>query len=164
VSFWYTLSDGESYQWALFLIKHKEFSAANDYLVMLEQLSDYKDSSPYLSMLAFCESELGNEEDALKHIEQALILDENNPKLYNILGAIYDKNGQISKAIASLQKACKLAPNSVIYYAHLGYISRKNGKIREALNAYQKLTEWGEHFTQHYVVKWFGTGYRDAGG
>lgn len=77
-------------------------------------------------------------EEALKLIEQAVAIDENNPSYLDSLGWAYYKLGRYDEAEKYLKKAAKLDPTSATIQEHLGDVYAKQKKLELAKASWKK--------------------------
>lgn len=61
-----------------------------------------------------------SEDAAEEQLEKALVVDTNNPAIYNNLANIYGHHGPVKKAFEYYAKALQLKPDEPVYYHNLG--------------------------------------------
>lgn len=74
--------------------------------------------------------------DQLARIYEALRLDPNNGQLYNNLGCIYYRQGQIGEAISTFEKAIRLDPANFEAHYNLGNCYVKQDMLEQAISHY----------------------------
>ena len=75
--------------------------------------------------------DIKDEDTAREQLEKALVLDTNNPALYNNLANIYGHLGPVKKAFDYYERALKLNPLEPVYYHNFGstvYLFRTDAK------------------------------------
>lgn len=80
----------------------------------------------------------GKYNDALIAYEKALMLDEENPDIYNGLGVIYSLQGEYVMAISLINEAIKLAPMASYLHNNLGYVYLLQQQFVEAAGAFER--------------------------
>ena len=91
-----------------------------------------------LNKLGFVEGKLGNLDEAIKHYEQSLRLDENDDLTHNALASMYKAQGEFDTAQKHYKKALELDDAyAVTYYNY--------GNLLVAMNETQKAKEMYEH-------------------
>ncbi len=94
-----------------------------------------------LFYIAYCYKERNSYSDALRFLDKAAKLDENNYDLYNLKGFCHFKLKEYDQAIEALTKAISLRPNSGLDYASIGSCLREKGDVSGAIRMYQKALE-----------------------
>ncbi|MBR5672543.1 MAG: tetratricopeptide repeat protein [Spirochaetales bacterium] len=97
------------------------------------------DNSNYLAFynLGLLASDLERLEDALKWLEKALSLKEDDADILTVLGTVHLKAGRDSEAEILFQKALKMSENEVIYN-NLGTIFFRRKDYRKAKEFFRK--------------------------
>jgi TolB-like protein/Flp pilus assembly protein TadD/DNA-binding winged helix-turn-helix (wHTH) protein len=80
-------------------------------------------------------------EQAETACHRTLTLDDSSPGIFEALGELYMKSGQLDKAERSFWSALVLAPNSVDALLGLGKSLMRLGKLKEAEGYYKKAVE-----------------------
>lgn len=107
--------------------------AIGNFAVAMDRVNDYRDpvhlyasslaarpNSPRLEVdLALGLEALGQDDKAIRHLELALSIDPLVPSIYNNLGAIYFKKGDIRKAISYFTRAVVIGPGSFRFNKNL---------------------------------------------
>lgn len=92
-----------------------------------------------LNNLGYFLAERGEKlDEALKLIEQALVIDPNNPSYLDSLGWTYFKLEKLPEAEKYLKNALRFDNSSATIHEHLGDVYQKQGKPELAKNAWQK--------------------------
>ncbi|MBI3595338.1 MAG: tetratricopeptide repeat protein [Nitrospirae bacterium] len=81
------------------------------------------------AMKSFRESRL---EDAIAHLEKALVQEPGFIDGLEALGQFYFKNNRLDDAIRVTQKFCELSPDAVMAHTNLSRLYQKKGLIKEA--------------------------------
>ena len=79
----------------------------------------------------------GDYDNAIKHLEQAIIDDINDPEIYYQLAVIYAGKREYEKALNFSDRAVALDPTYGGYHVNRGAILGSLGRIKEALQQYQ---------------------------
>jgi tetratricopeptide (TPR) repeat protein len=99
--------------------------------------------------LAVAYVEEGQYGKAVEEFKVALVLTEAAERggIYHDLGLVYDRIGDLGRAIASLQKAASIAPDTARFHLHLGQAYAKVGRDSLAVIALERALEvqpgWG---------------------
>ena len=75
---------------------------------------------------------------ALRHYDQALELDRNQPEVHNNRGLCLHKMGKVTEAVASLRHALALAPGRAEYHLNLGKVLAASLNWRESLDEFER--------------------------
>ena len=130
------------------------------FLKRFEEISpDKEDVYIYLADLAY--TDIKDNIKAIEYYEKALVKNENNFSLYNMLGHLYSTCHQDKykdKQIYYLTKAFELAPNNRIVVKNLAYVLGKFDEVQKADEMYAKLmylnpTHSDLHSYGAYLVK-----------
>lgn len=84
--------------------------------------------------------DLHDEEGAQTQLEKALVLETNNPAIYNNLANLYGHGGSVKKAFEFYAKAIELNPREPVYYHNFGttvYLFRTDAKEFYGFNEQQ---------------------------
>lgn len=84
--------------------------------------------------------DIGEEEEAVKHMEKAREIEPQNPAAWNNLANHYGHYGDVKKSFAYYAKAIELDPNESIYHQNLGttvYLFRKDAMEYYGINEQQ---------------------------
>lgn len=84
---------------------------------------------------------IGDNEKALKAVEDAIAINPDDPSLLLTKGNIYYKMGDTAKFKEIMKEIITKNPNDVDSYYNIGVISAENGDIEEAREAYIKVLE-----------------------
>ncbi len=84
---------------------------------------------------------IGDNEKALKAVDEAIAINPDDPSLLLTKGNIYYKMGDTAKFKEIMQEIITKNPNDVDSYYNIGVISAENGDIEEARAAYTKVLE-----------------------
>lgn len=84
---------------------------------------------------------VGDNEKALKAVEDAIALSPDDPALLLTKGNIYYKMGDTAKFKEMMKEIITKNPNDVDSYYNIGVISAENGDVEEARSAYKKVLE-----------------------
>lgn len=79
-----------------------------------------------------------NLDEALKMVQQAVLLDPQNGAYLDSLGWARVKLGQYALAEESLQKASERIPNDPTVHDHLGELYAKTGRLRQAITQWER--------------------------
>ena len=84
---------------------------------------------------------IGDNEKALKAVEDAIAINPDDPSLLLTKGNIYYKMGDTAKFKEIMKEIITKNPNDVDSYYNIGVISAENGDVEEARAAYKKVLE-----------------------
>ncbi|MBC8754693.1 tetratricopeptide repeat protein [Kordia sp. YSTF-M3] len=84
---------------------------------------------------------IGDNEKALKAVEDAIAINPDDPGLLLTKGNIYYKMGDTAKFKEIMKEIIAKNPNDVDSYYNIGVISAENGDVEEARAAYAKVLE-----------------------
>ncbi|WP_420574223.1 tetratricopeptide repeat protein [Kordia sp.] len=84
---------------------------------------------------------IGDNEKALKAVEEAIAVNPNDSSLLLTKGNIYYKMGDTAKFKEIMKEIITKNPNDVDSYYNIGVISAENGDVEEARSAYRKVLE-----------------------
>ena len=90
-----------------------------------------------LNKLAFVEGKLGNLDEAIKHYEQSLRLDENDDLTHNALASMYKGQGELDKAQEHYKKALELDDTYAVTYYNYGNLLVVMNEISKAKEMYE---------------------------
>ena len=90
-------------------------------------------------LLGVVELQRGNATAAVRNLEQACQIDENNPKYLNNLGSAYGISGRMDDAETTLRKAFELDPSNLDSLYNLGTSHQQNGNEHAAANIYAEI-------------------------
>ncbi len=82
--------------------------------------------------LGSCHKDLGNYPQAVKALEQALVLDPRLKEAHHLLGFCFFKMGEYQEAVHCFEQVIELDPGSAIDYANLGINLQRLGLAKEA--------------------------------
>jgi type IV pilus assembly protein PilF len=82
--------------------------------------------------------ERGQMDVALEELNEALKLDQGNPRIYNIFGLVYAMLGDNPKAEQNFQRALQLAPQDSEIRHNWGWFLCSNGKAREGIAEFEQ--------------------------
>lgn len=83
-----------------------------------------------------------NYPQSLEAINQAILLEENNPGYYFFRGMLYEKLGNLELMEINMLKSINLNPTNPVAYNYLGYVyADKNIKLEEAYELIKKAIE-----------------------
>ena len=71
-------------------------------------------------------------------LQRAVDRDPGNPRLYELLGDVYDKQGEPTQALAQYAAAIKLNPTNAYYWDLEGGIYQKLGRLPEAETCFRQ--------------------------
>ena len=74
----------------------------------------------------------GNRAEAMRTLQQAVLLEPDNAEAYNWIGRVYEANVEMDSAIVSYNKAISLKTNNWIFYTNLGVLYQSLGLLDEA--------------------------------
>ena len=80
---------------------------------------------------------INKHKQALKVLEDALLIDTTHAKAYNAMGISYDKLGDHPRAVEAYQRALKINPENASVLNNLGYSYLLLGKTEEAIGAFR---------------------------
>lgn len=80
----------------------------------------------------------GKLEQAAQRLQRAVDHDPANPRLYELLGDVYDKQGDPLHALANYDQATRLSPQNSYYWDLQGGMYTKLGKLAEAEMCYKR--------------------------
>ncbi len=89
-----------------------------------------------LNKLGFVEGKLGNLDEAIKHYEQSLHLDENDDLTHNALASMYKAQGEFDKAQEHYKKALELDDAYAVTYYNYGNLLVAMNQIPKAKEMY----------------------------
>ncbi len=81
--------------------------------------------------------------EAVEQLRQAIIIADDNPTAFQLLGSLYVKSGQFEQALAVLQRAEQLAPEAVPTLSTLGRIYFDLDQHERALGYFDKVLASG---------------------
>ncbi len=90
-----------------------------------------------------CHLQDGNLKKAYANFIKALMLDANNPSIYNNLGIVHERNGNMAEASKMHEISSKLNPASPTAFFNLGNALAKAGEFGRAKEAYEKSISLG---------------------
>jgi tetratricopeptide (TPR) repeat protein len=80
----------------------------------------------------------GKLDQAAVRLQRAVDRDPGNPRLYELLGDVYDKQGEPTQALAQYAAAIKLNPTNAYYWDLEGGIYQKLGRMPEAETCFRQ--------------------------
>jgi tetratricopeptide (TPR) repeat protein len=92
-----------------------------------------------LNLLGGVTCQMGNPEQAIELIRQAIVLNSHQPEFYVNLGIAYQALGHWKQAISSYQNALELQPDWIDGYQKMGDLLLEKGRFDDANIYYQKL-------------------------
>jgi tetratricopeptide (TPR) repeat protein len=99
---------------------------------------------PYLAAarvsLGLALGSAGRHEEALRHIERALILEPSNGDAYYAAGRTYESQGKLKEAEAAFKKAAEVRPHRM-YFDELGSLYFRMGRREEAIAVFRRSIE-----------------------
>ncbi len=102
------------------------------------------DLDPYLAAarvgMGLALGSAGHQEEALRHIEQALVLEPQNGDALYAAGRIYQAQGEQKKAEAAYRKAVAIQPHRM-YLDELGSLYLQMGRTEEAIRIFRRSIE-----------------------
>ena len=111
--------------------------------------------------LASFEMMLRNNTQAVRHYEDALLIDPDNAAFYHLLGLAFVRTGNGENALQSLQKAMELDTNTARYAYVFGVALNSLGRTEVALT---ELAKSRQQFPDDFDIGWaLATMLRDAG-
>lgn len=111
-----------------------------------------RQSGAALLGLGGCYLQQGDLKKAYAQFIKAAMVDANNPPIYNNMGIVHERRGNIFDAIKMYELAARLSPRNPIYPANLGNALVKNRSWEAALKAYEVALELG-HSRQDELKK-----------
>jgi adenylate cyclase len=94
--------------------------------------------------------------------QHALKLDDSNPGVYSLLGAVHRSQRRFDDAITAGRKAVALAPSVADYYANLAVTTYYAGEFAETVELTRKAMRLHPHFPNWYLYR-IGVAYRMLG-
>lgn len=79
----------------------------------------------------------GKQNEALQHLQAALIINPSNVDVLNNIGTIYAEQGNLDFAMQNLNYALKLKPNHATTHNNIGNIYLRQGRHDEAIQEYK---------------------------
>ena len=132
-NFWYYIQLATLYQ-----IVEKKDSA----IIVLERISDlWPENNTIKFDLAFNYAARGNNEKAIRILDEIEIENGISEKVCLLKKQIYVNNGEIIKAIDEISKLIKLAPDEIKYLGILAELYGANNQDAEAMRCYNKIFE-----------------------
>lgn len=130
-------SDGEAYYYLFHsFYGRKDLAKAKE--ALLAGIAKYPNNTNIIESLLNLYGESGdNPDEIIPYVEAALKEDPNNPELYSGMGLVFNRLGDMDKAVESFRKAVELAPDSYNYNFNLAYMLIRKGDsmAEEARNA-----------------------------
>jgi tetratricopeptide (TPR) repeat protein len=121
---------------------------------LLETTKDAKTRGLALFRSGSAYSKMGEHEDAVFDLEEALKLRPDDPEVLSKLGwarfKADEKDGSHNDALADLSSAIELSPNMARYYQTRGYINLRSGRTSEAIRDYSRAIELRPDFARAY--------------
>ena len=103
-----------------------------------------------LKILGIIYSKSEKLEKALMIYEKLILINRNDPELFNNLGIIYKNLNQLEQSLTAFRQAVKLAPQYADAYYNLSNILEKKELKNESLEANQKAAELGSKNPEVY--------------
>ena len=101
---------------------------------LAEEMSDGEKSEVHRRLADVLER-AGRDDEAIKHYENALELNDKNPLTMSSLGQVLLDNQDTDAGIEMLRKSIELNPNNALAQQRLGIALRKQGSVDDALQA-----------------------------
>jgi tetratricopeptide (TPR) repeat protein len=103
-----------------------EYGIVNDSVSILTTLREgfqkFQEDNFYILSLINESIKLKKLDEAIDFLKEAIILNPNDPQLYDVLGTIYENSSEPEKAIETLDKALALDPNHAKALKHKGMV------------------------------------------
>ena len=90
--------------------------------------------------LGICLAELGEEQGAVHHFQEAIRLNPKSVELYHNLAEFYEKLNKLDKAQDAIEQALRMDPASVWTAYYLAKIKNRRGTLDEAAAILEKIT------------------------
>lgn len=113
-----------------------DLERAQDKLVRANQVS--KNNPEILNKLGFVEGKLGHFDEAIKHYEQSLSLDDNDDLAHNALASIYKDKGEFAQAQEHYEEALNIDSQYAVTYYNYGNLLVVMGETAKAKEMYVK--------------------------
>ena len=126
------------------LLIHSTGNSASDSKIAIEAIRKALECWPdeprwhaLASEILLCQDEFANmpnTETAISHLEQAIALEQANPKLWVTLGNLFLQSGQYLNAISRLEQASRLSPENSQIWLTLAKAYSQNNDLQQALS------------------------------
>ncbi|HOI35253.1 MAG TPA: tetratricopeptide repeat protein [Mesotoga infera] len=131
------------------------FSGFQDKILSIADRGDYESAQKFLDLLmdanvdkaTLCELkgniflEEGNEEEGIRWLQQALMIDPSLLSAHSFLGQTYYNRGEYDKAAQYWEREISLAPDHLVTYFMLTDAYIQAGRIDEAMNVLRTLSQ-----------------------
>ena len=121
------------------LIKNNKLPEAKEICLNIKDYS--KKNNEVLNLLGIIELNSKNYEKSLKYFEEAIKINNSDPRIYNNLGILNFKIGKIDKAINFFKKAIEVDKNLIDSYQNLARIKLGQNNYQEAEIYFKKVLE-----------------------
>ncbi|VEF47173.1 ATP-dependent transcriptional activator malT [Bacillus freudenreichii] len=126
---------------------------------------DYPMTALSLILIAELEGYLGNQEEALQNVRQALFISEKyglkhtQLQALDTLSTIYINVDKLDRASVCIQQALEISSiydhsSLVFVYTNLGKLSRKKGNLKEAIEWGEKAVKFAEKYKTDFDIGW----------
>jgi len=106
---------------------------------LIQPLSESEHHDAFIhSELSLIYKKLGQTEEAIRHIKEAVFLDSKNPQYYLQLGDLFHKKGYINEAILSYKQSLFYNDNNCITLNNLAISCKDNHQLEEAIDNFQR--------------------------
>jgi len=105
-----------------------------------------------LVKIAECHFEMGNTQESLDTLVEALHLDPYNDEVYYLLGRCFRKEGRVHNAVGALVKAIELEDRREEYYAELAQAYASMDEVGKADFYFRKATEVGPEQDSYWIL------------
>jgi tetratricopeptide (TPR) repeat protein len=130
------------FQLAMVYETQKEYDKAES--LFKEILKDNPKDGPTLNYFGYMLADRGVRlEEAVKLVQEALVLEPNNPAYLDSLGWAYFKLNDLTKAEKCLVQAGELEKRDPVIADHVGDLYSKSGNLEKALEFYKKSLSLG---------------------
>jgi len=117
------------------------------YNKILEINPDHGDS---LHCLGVIETQVGNNDTAVRLIGRAIEINSTEPIYYNNIGNAFKAQGNLKQALSSYQKALLLKPDFAEALVSMGSVYIEFGWFEEAISCFQKAMRFKQNFADAY--------------
>ena len=124
------------------LIKNNKLHEAKE--ICLNIKNYLKENNEIFNLLGIIELNSKNYESSLKYFEEAIKVNNDDPKIYNNLGILNFKIGKINNAINFFKKAIEIDKDFIDSYQNLAKIKFKQNNYQEAKTYFKKVLEIDE--------------------
>ena len=103
-----------------------------------------------LAMLGGALDRKGQSDEAIRHYQEALRLEPDDPTVRHLLGIALGRRGRIDEAITQFQETVRLAPAYPLAHYNLGNTLLEKGRIDEAIRQYQEVIRLLPNYVEPY--------------